>query len=128
MPRYKSKKLRSNWSEDNLFQATESVRNGNSLRKAAEQFKVPRTTLSRRLLSPDVGKLPLGGKPTLYGMEADLVKHILEMEKSLFGLTARDVRKLAFQVKFVYRKQVESFCICLRVRYILACRKNWRST
>ena len=31
---------------------------------SAEQFKVPWTTLSRRLSSSQVGKLPLGGKPT----------------------------------------------------------------
>ena len=52
MPRYTSKNIRSNWSEESLFRAIESVQNENSLRKAAEQFKVPRTTLSRRLSSP----------------------------------------------------------------------------
>jgi len=35
----------------------------------------------------------------------DLLKHILETEKSFFGITARDLRKFAFQVKlrWIYR-------------------------
>ena len=65
MPRYTSKNIRSNWSEEFLCKAIDNVQNGNSLRNAsAEQFKVPWTTLSRRLPSSQVGKLPLGGKPT----------------------------------------------------------------
>ena len=95
MPRYTLKNIRSNWSEESLFRAIDRVQNGNSLRKAVEKFKEPRTTLSR--------------KSTLKGMEADLAKHVLKMKRLMFGLAAREVKRLAFQVKFVHRKHIKSF-------------------
>ena len=35
----------------------------------------------------------------LKDLENNLVNHVLDMEKSLFGVTARDLRRLAFQVE-----------------------------
>lgn len=98
MPRYTSKNIRATWNEENLQRAMLSVRNGVSLRKSAAQFGIPKTTLKRCLDSGKMTKLPLGGKPVLGTMEKELVNHILQREKLLFGLTAMDVRKLAFEV------------------------------
>ena len=72
-----------------------------SLRKAAKEYNIPRTTLYRNLSQTLSKKLPLGNKPVLKELEADLLKHVLEMESSLFGITVRDLRKLAYQVKFI---------------------------
>ena len=83
------------------MKAIESVKAGNSTRKAATAFNVPRTTLLFRLSNNKPGKLALGGKPTLGDIENELVKHALDMEKSLFGITATDLRKLAYQVRFI---------------------------
>ena len=106
MPRYVSLKKSARWSEENLLRAIESVKKGMSLRKAAKEYIVPRTTLYRNLSQTSAKKLPLGGKPVVRDLEADLVKHVLEMESSLFGITARDLKKLAYQVKFIGYKEV----------------------
>ena len=42
-------------------------------------------------------------------MEADLAKHVLKMKRLMFGLAAREVKRLAFKVKFVHRKHIKSF-------------------
>lgn len=99
MPRYTSRNIRSQWSEEALFRAVKCVKDGTPIRKASRDHGIPRSTLLRRLsVNPDVGKITLGGKPILGKMEAQLVTHILEMEKGLYGLTAIDVRKIAYQV------------------------------
>lgn len=53
----------------------------------------------RRKATPNKGKVELGCRPTLGEMEKDLVSHVLEMEKSLFGIKPIDLRKLALQVE-----------------------------
>lgn len=98
MPRYTAKNIRATWSEDALLKALDSVKNGMSLRKASSQYGIPRTTLLRRQSNLSIGKIALGGKPVLGDMEEDLVSHVLDMERTLFGITARDLRKLAYQV------------------------------
>lgn len=98
MPRYSSRNIRCAWNEEALFKAIESVHTGTSVRKAALDHGIPRATLQRKLLHPGEGKVSLGGKPTLGAIEGPLVDHVIEMEKSLFGITCRDLRKLAYQV------------------------------
>ena len=95
------RKKRARWSQESLLGAIESVKKGMSLRKAAKEYNIPRTTLYQNLSQTSAKKLPLGGKPVLKDLKADLVKHVLEMESSLFGITARDLRKLSYQVKFI---------------------------
>ena len=69
---------------------------GMSLRKAAKEYNIRPATLYRNLSQTSAKKLPLGGKPVVKDLEADLVKHVLEMESSLFRITARDLRKLVY--------------------------------
>ena len=102
MPRYTSKNICATWSQESLFKAIESVQQGNSVRQAAEDHGIPRTTVLRRMKTPGKGKVALGGRPTLGELENELVAHVLEMEKSLFGVTATDLQKLAFQVRFCF--------------------------
>ena len=97
MPRYVSLKKRAQWSQENLLRAIESVKKGMSLRKAAKEYSIFRTTLYRNLSQTSAKKLPLGGKPVLKDLEADFIKQVFEMEIFLFGITARDLRKLAYQ-------------------------------
>ena len=94
MPRYASLKKRARWSEESLLRAIESVKKEMSLRKVAKEYNIPRTTLYQNLSQTSAKKLPLGGKPLLKDLEADLVKHVLEMQRSLFGITARDLGNL----------------------------------
>lgn len=98
MQRYTSKHIRGAWSEESLLKAIERVQQGKSLRQAAVEYGIPGSTLVRRLKTPAKGKFTLGGKPILGEMEHELVTHLLEMERSLFGITAIDLRKLTFQV------------------------------
>ena len=93
------------------LRAIKSVRKGMSLRITAKEYNISRTTFYQNLSQTSAKKLPLGGKPVLKDLKADLVKHILEMESSLFGITARDLRKLDYQVKFICYKEVNLFTV-----------------
>ena len=63
-----------------------------SVKRAAKLFHVPRTTLQRRLQSADeagiAAKKKLGSRERVFtsDMEKDLVEHISNLEKMLFGL------------------------------------------
>ncbi|XP_018361237.1 PREDICTED: tigger transposable element-derived protein 1-like isoform X2 [Trachymyrmex cornetzi] len=71
--------------------------------RAANMFKVPRTTL-RRLVASDLPpedcvNMRLGRKPVIPPeMEAQLVDYLLEMENQFYGLTRNDVKKMAYQL------------------------------
>ena len=65
MPRYVSLEKRAQWGEESLLRAIESVKKGMSLRKAAKEYNIPRTTLYRNLSQTSEKTLPLGGKPVL---------------------------------------------------------------
>ena len=98
---YKRKTNRSEWSENDIKKAIECVRDEKmSIRKAAIQYNVPKSTLERHLNM----KVKHPGKPKLgffspvfdKTYENQLVKHALDMQKMLFGLTTDTMRSLAF--------------------------------
>jgi len=68
--------------------------------KAAKQFGVPRTTV-QRLAKQESGEVKrcLGSRKPVFSahMELELVQHIKEMDRRLFGFTASELRKLAYQ-------------------------------
>lgn len=88
------------WKELDMKLAIVEVKSGNmGLLKASKLFSVPRTTLQRRLQSNSIKK-KMGCFATVFNKEQEdeLVAHIFDLEKRFFGITAKDLRGLAFQL------------------------------
>ncbi|KAI4464248.1 cysteine-rich secretory protein-related [Holotrichia oblita] len=71
--------------------------------KAAKEFQVTKTTLFRlcqKKGTPEqISKIKLGRPPVFSReLENELENHLLEMDKSYFGITRMDVRRLAYQL------------------------------
>lgn len=105
---YKRTTDRAQWSEETMTNAVKAVlenRMGTLL--ASKTFGVPRTTLQRKVnharqfpnIPPKI-KVALGPKTTVFTIaeEKELASYIVDMESRLFGLTARDVKVLAYQL------------------------------
>ncbi|CAH2011201.1 unnamed protein product [Acanthoscelides obtectus] len=95
---YVRKDVRALWSEEDLRNAIEDLRNGRgSVRQISRVYNVPARTLMRRMRSGNLRKEKLGRKTCLTTVhEASLVNYIQNMEKHGFALTSIDVKKLAF--------------------------------
>lgn len=98
-------KKRKQWTEENMKRAIMAVRNKNmGLGRASIYFEVPKSTLKDKVNSGDndLNKLvstKLGRKPVLDSeLEQSLVKYCLDMEARFYGLTAKDVKKMAFHL------------------------------
>lgn len=88
-----------------MVEAIKAVREKRlSVREAANHFKVPKSTLHRLMSGTDctaniAASTMLGRKPILPAeVESELVDYLLEMEKTFYGLTRNDVRRIAFQL------------------------------
>lgn len=98
-------KTRQAWDKNAIADSIKAVREKKmGFLKASKTYCVPKTTLIRLLkikhksLS-DVTNHKLGRKSTLPSeLENELADYILEIEKSGFGLTLRDIRSLAYQL------------------------------
>ena len=99
------KTVRQNWFTEDMERAIKAVKEGSmGYFKASKEFAVPKSTLERRVKGTN--KIATGSVKVLGNMtsvlpsliEDLLVKHILEMEAALFGLTLNDVRLLAFEL------------------------------
>uniref|UniRef100_A0A1B6ME32 HTH CENPB-type domain-containing protein n=1 Tax=Graphocephala atropunctata TaxID=36148 RepID=A0A1B6ME32_9HEMI len=97
---------RKSWNRENMKEAVYSVKNKEmGILKASKRFGVPKTTLSSYVKKP-VEELHkwlesscLGRKPVLSDkIEDELVEYCLTMEKSHHGLSAKDVKRMAFQL------------------------------
>ena len=102
---YKRKSNRQSWEERDMQSALDAVKQeGIGWLKAAKRFNVPQATLRRR--AKGTNKLIHGTNKGLgrfqttlpQEVETELLKHILDFESRLFGFTAIDVRKLAFEL------------------------------
>lgn len=86
------------WSIDSMKKAVEAVKIKKlSIRRAAEQFYVPKSTLERRVNGKrQVDDPP--SKPTVFSadQENQLLGHILEMAKCGFGMTIDDICRTAY--------------------------------
>ncbi|XP_013200639.2 uncharacterized protein LOC106143167 [Amyelois transitella] len=101
MPRYKSKGIRSNWSEDDMKRAIAAVKRGVKIYTAAKNYNIPRRTLRRYLLEKKTTKSTLGRKPLLNeAQERDLASRIIRLCHVGYPLTQR-----------VLRTCVKTFCI-----------------
>ena len=103
MGAYKRKTQQQAWDVDNMQRAIQAVRNNvMGLKRAANEFGVPRSTLQRRCRRNDddaaAAEKVLGRFRPVFSqeMELQLVNHIKRMEGMLFGFTLAQLRRLAF--------------------------------
>ncbi|XP_071052321.1 uncharacterized protein [Onthophagus taurus] len=117
---YKKKTERGSWSEESMRNTVTEVVNGRmGYYRAATTFQVPQTTLERKVKKfksemNEVEKVesfnvedqlgPLKGVFTPEE-EQELVDYIKVMENRLFGLTANEVNRLAYQLAVRNNKQ-----------------------
>ncbi|CAF4935181.1 unnamed protein product [Pieris macdunnoughi] len=105
MPRnYIRKTTRQNWSETSMQSALDAVKDGMAFKTASRQFSVPLMALKRRTKGKNklaMGAVKvLGSKQTVFTteQEAELVKHIKDMEIRMYGLTKTEILSLAYQL------------------------------
>ena len=101
MRTYKRTSTRCGYGSDVLRQVLQSVKDGVPLIKVSRETCIPARTLHRhrdgKVNKP--GEVSLGRHNSVFSAEeAQLVEHIMLMERALFGLTTIDVRKLAFEM------------------------------
>lgn len=88
--------------EDNMQQALAAFQNGEvGLNEVARFYNVPKATLKRRLDNKNKhvqGSIKKFGRTTDLPpeVEDEIVKHVLNLERALFGITRNDLRKLAY--------------------------------
>jgi len=88
------------WSEANMQQAIEEfLKGGVGLRFVARAWRVPKSTLERRVKGKVVGHKHMLGKKTAFTEkeEAELEEFLLDMARRGFPLTESDIRDLSFQ-------------------------------
>ena len=87
-----------------MERALAAYRNGDmGLNCAARPYSVPKATLNRRIDGTNINAV---GHKELFGrtadlpeeVEIDLVNHELQLEERLFGLTRKDLRRLAYEM------------------------------
>ena len=92
------------WEEEMMERALAAYRNGDmGLNCAARPYSVPKATLKRRIDGTNINAV---GHTQLFGrtadlpeeVETDLVNHVLLLEERLFGLTRKDLRRLAYEM------------------------------
>ena len=105
--KYSRHTTRQNWSAESMREAVQTVCNGTmGYKKAAQQFKVPQTTLERYVAKAkkDVGftfKIAqLGSVRNVFteAQEMEIVKYVKDMESRLFGFTMIELRKFVYQL------------------------------
>lgn len=96
---------RKKWDKLKMKQAVLAVKNKEiGLLKASKTFEVPRSTLKDYVKKPieeiqTLLDVPLGRKPILSPqLEDELLEYCLTMERSYYGLTSNDLRRMAFQL------------------------------
>lgn len=98
------KKQYGKWAENGMQAAIAACRNHTlGLNAAARAYNVPKATLKRRLDGKNkyaVGSLKKFGRSQDLPPEIEnqLVEHILELERKLFGINRKDLMKLAFDI------------------------------
>ena len=99
---YKRKSQRGDYGEERLATALEAIKQGMPLIRASKEMGIPARTLRRhrdqRTAMPGVLKLGRHMTTLSVTLERQLHERIQYMEKCLYGLTPRDVRRLAFDL------------------------------
>lgn len=102
MPKQRSYRV---WSENDLWLAVAAYKNGDyGLNESSRVYGVPKATIKRYADNTDPDNIKTLGRPAIFcnDMERILSEHILHLEECFFGLTIREVRKLAFDVAEKY--------------------------
>lgn len=92
------------WDTASLANALEAYRRGDfGLNECSRQFGIPKATLKRHLENKNKranDNIKRMGTFAVFSedIERELVQHILALEGNMFGMTIRDVRKLAFEI------------------------------
>lgn len=100
MPRvYRRKTQRQTWTDEQMAAAKRSVDSGMSVKRASAKYNIPRITLARWIASPNK-KRGLGSKKTVFSpeQEQELANHLLDLEARFYGITMKDVQKLAYEL------------------------------
>ena len=100
---YKKKTTQgSNYSQQALRNALEAIKAGTSLRSSSKLFGIPTRTLARHRdgLVKNPGNIKLGRYENSlpYDVELALAEHVRDMSRRFYGMTAIEVRKLAFSI------------------------------
>ena len=99
---YRRKTQRAAYGTEKLVKALESLSEGRTVSSVSREYGVPRRTLKRHRNAKVVQPLAvkMGRYDTVFppSLEQELKEHILVMESCLYGLTTKDVRKLAFDL------------------------------
>ena len=99
---YPRKTTRGDYGNERLRSALNAVQSGMPLSRASREFGVPRRTIRRhkenKVSKP--GTSLLGGQKVVLpeAVESELVQHIQIMEKSVFGLSSLDNRRLGYEI------------------------------
>ncbi|KAG5870156.1 hypothetical protein JTB14_032448 [Gonioctena quinquepunctata] len=103
--KYTRKSEQQSWDAGAMQRAIEAVTNdGMAYSTAAKTFSVSRNTLRRRVLGKNIdskgNRKVLGKYRAVFTeeQEAELVRHILDMEVRFFGVTILDLRSLAYSL------------------------------
>ena len=117
MPRtYVRKTARASYTEETLKEALQKVAHGSSLKSVEKEYGISSRTLRRHrdgnVKNPGSIKLGYFTPDLSNEQEKELVLHIQIMEKRLFGLTTKDLQRLAFefaeQLKAKHRFNMET--------------------
>ncbi|CAI6366247.1 unnamed protein product [Macrosiphum euphorbiae] len=99
---------RQNWDSENMRKAVkEVIEKRMTFRNACIEFNVPKSTLERKIKQKNIdpsydtgNKVALGpiSKVLSTAEEPELLFYLQLMEGRLFGLTSKDLRKIAYQL------------------------------
>ncbi|KAK6191085.1 hypothetical protein SNE40_002832 [Patella caerulea] len=99
---YRRKSNRGNYGNNNLSLALKLLSEGKPLNTVSKEYGIPARTLRRhrdhKVQTP--GRLQFGRHRQIFPeeVEKELKQHITEMERRMFGLTSKNLRRLAFDV------------------------------
>lgn len=96
-----------NYTKDGILKAYEAVKlKGMSIRKAADQFRVPRATLADRV-SGQINPKCLKNEQTLFTQEEELslIEHVEALAQLGYGATNSKLRDMAGELAYVLRKR-----------------------
>ena len=99
---YPRKTTRGDYGNKRLRSALNAVQSGKPLSRASKEFGVPRRTIRRhkenKVLKPGTSLLSRQKVVLPEAVESELVQHIQLKEKSLFGLSSLDIRRLGYEI------------------------------
>jgi len=104
---YTKKSDRCIYGNENLSRALEAIAQGRSVNGVSKEYKIPCRTLSRhrdkKVRQPGTVNLGRHVQVLPPHIEQELHDHIKCMERSMYGLCVKDVRKLAFEIAETYK-------------------------